>query len=250
MLNRTWIFICVGSAGVVVTTTPPAVSAPVGIVDSWSLTTGVQDYFGEFNQTLQSTNMVQTPYVVHQMAQIGNSTAGTYLNVVIDDHHVVLVVEPDQYCIRETMHQSRCTASGEVIISPTQDVTVAFTGSYTYQLVGDPTSMGASISISKILPSGGQSIIGQGYSRESIFGPLSGTLLFNRSAVLPAGSQYRITYQFISDAADPTLPVGGNVTGSGAFQIDVHPVPEPAALGALSAAVLLLHRRRGNHRTR
>lgn len=224
----------------------PAIAdaAPIGIVQSWNLGTSTQDYFGEFNQTIDRSIVVQSPYIANQTTQIGNSTSQTYLNVTINDHDLIMVIEPDQFCVREAIHQSRCTASGTVIIAPTQDVTAAFTGSYTYQLVGDPTSMGASISISRILPSGGQVIVGTGYSRESIFGPLSATLLFNRSAVLTAGSQYRITYQFISDAADPTLPIGSHVTGTGAFQINVRPVPEPATVGSLAFAALMIQRRR------
>lgn len=227
-----------------VSPTSSVLGAPVGIVQSWDLLTAVSDFTTSGTQNnFQSTTLVQTPLSITQLGQIGNSSSQTYLNIVIDDHHLVMVVQPDQYCIRESTHQSLCLSSGTVIIAPTQDVTVAFTGSYTYQLVGDPTSMGASISISKILPSGGQVIIGQGITRNSLFGPLSGNQNFSGSAVLPAGSQYRVRYQFISDAADPTLPIGSHVTGSGAFQINVHPVPEPATVGSLAFATLLLRKR-------
>jgi len=223
----------------------PATAAPIGIVESWDLFSAVQNLTLDSSQVFDRATVVQSPFSANQHAQIGSSFANTYLNVTIDDQNLVLVIQPEHFCEKTATVRPRCLTTGILFLTPTVDVMLTASGSYTYHLGGDPVGFSGGISGSDYTNGTFQFLLfSDSQSVNSFQHPSNATLNFSTGGLLLAGRRYRIEYQFISSAYGMSPPIGSVVSGQGGIVITAHPVPEPAAIGSLALAGIALVRKR------
>jgi len=73
-------------------------------------------------------------------------------------------------------------------------------------------------------------------------GPGAGTLSIDDTFLVPAGETFRIGY--LVDISASLNSAGSLATGNGFIELDITPIPEPAAVAPLLAALLWLRPRR------
>jgi len=127
-----------------------------------------------------------------------------------------------------------------VRVTTTTDVLLSIDAEWDFHLGGGDRSSYFFVQVGK---SGSPLLMNYNYGSSPIFGgPASATWTVHDSVVLPAGSEYffRCIFRFDSFTGSPTVLS----TGTGFANFTLTTVPEPAALGPLAFAALLLRKRR------
>ncbi len=209
------------------------------IVDSWTLGTTVYDYAASDFDT-SFTESVENPYQSTLIAMYGNSHASAihdfgwsgdfaHFDAVID--HYVQQLNGDT------------TTEGSIYIRPAVDTNIILSGSWQFSWPGVILGQ-TSISLfahdldtdqTVALAHAGGGNVGHGQP--------FGNLHVQDSGLLVAGNLYLIHYITQIDQLTPTPPPGTHGEGSGEVHFSLTPVPEPATLGLIVFAVLILRRR-------
>jgi hypothetical protein len=213
------------------------------IVSSWSLLSQVYDgSTGTQNFTRFST--VQNPFASSHAAALGKSTVQTAYDFSWSNFGSFLVQANHQN--QDTSGEIlRVLSDGKVFFSPAEDVSFNVSATYSYSLPAWGMACDLYLGVRQAhLPnyyySGSRSV-------STYEGAQSGTLSLQGSGVLPAGGTYELDYNLRMDSTGSSGQFG---TASGSVNFSFRPVPEPATVGLLGFAALMLARRRGRARAR
>jgi hypothetical protein len=239
------------------------------IVSSWSLLSQVYDgSTGTQNFTRFST--VQNPFASSHAAALGKSTVQTA--------YVFSWSNFGSFLIQAT-HQNQDTSGeilrvlpdGQIYFTPQEDVSFSVSGTYAYNLPAYGMACDFSLAINDTQSQHFYYADGRSMSTyqpvvkvqktafsvsprqvKSTFAtgcyegaPVSGTLSLQGSGVLPAGGSYRFHSNMLLETTGSSRQFA---TGSGTVNFSFQPVPEPATVGLLGFAALMLARRRGHER--
>lgn len=226
---------------------------PIGIMESGGgAASAVQDPFGS-TQVVVGAPITQSPFQANPRADLGPSFVDTHLTATINGHVIVLAIETQHHCVVTQTSRPDCRTVGTLYLNPTTDVYASLTGSWNYQMLGDPTWAGFHASVNRM--NGNQQgplLFTGGDSVDSFLDPSTGTIPLNTGGLLAAGGRYRVDVQIISSAGAAGPQIGATVNGHGSIQLNVTPLPEPAAAAQmlLAAMGILIGRRRTGHRRR
>jgi len=211
------------------------------IVSDWYLATGVQNLAPPSQQDSQSFSVVSNPFLDSHSAQLGPGTAttsydfswsGDNASFRIDAAHV----PPD---LGNYLYVS--ASQGSIQFRTSAPLLAHFTGAYIYSLPFPAADVVTSFLL-KDIQTNARFINQSGFDDTILHAPpRTGTFTWDRTAVIPAGTDCLVLYGMEINARRNT---GQLATGSGFFQLTLEPVPEPAALPLLIAGVPLMRRTR------
>ena len=221
------------------------------IPSSWSISVGIQQtgQNGFTEQVVDSGHVVQAPFAnFSQSAVLGPSLSTAQYAFNIGQTVADYVVNVQHRCVNHMngnfRANPRCQSFGRIILTPSVDVLLSADLGFVYSLPSDPMSVGISFLVLLSNPTQGLIQEGDGILTGQPGGQ-SGTFALNDlSAVLPAGREATIQYSFHT-TYQPNSGLGLLATGDGTVHLKMVAIPEPAALGPLAFAALLIRNRRG-----
>ena len=229
----------------------PVQADPIGIVEAGGGAASVIfSAIGDPSSASASAPITQSPFQANPRADLGPSFVDTHLTATINGHVIVLAIETQHHCVVTQTSRPDCETKAVLFLNPTTDVYASLTGSWNYQLLGDPTW--AEFSASVYRTNGDPVGFFGGDSVDSFMDPSTGTIPINIGGILAAGGRYKVYIQIISDAGAAGPQIGATVNGHGSIQLNVSPVPEPTAFASLllSTMGILISQRRAKHRRR
>ena len=182
------------------------------------------------------------PFVTSHTATLGPSTSHASYAFQLGSNFVDYLINIQHTCVQAAAEHTDCRSSGTIDFTPRADVLIEIDGAYHYNMTTDSMLSGASANVRRINATPPSTILfGDGGSAITIFNPGTGTIPLLASGTVPAGFHYRLVYttQIRFNRGQPTTS-----TANGFIHFRVTEVPEPAALGPLGFAVLLIRKRR------
>lgn len=177
---------------------------------------------------------------------MGSSTSQASYAFQLGSDFVDYFITSQHHCVQQIDNSTRCRTQGSFVFTPRTEVLVTAEAFYNYHMPTDPMIAGAGVSVLNLdMPSGQQTVLGDGNTIQSFFGPATGTIPLSASGILQPGFRYRMSYSAI------IFFLGGQpstATGDAMFHLRVTEIPEPAALGPLALGALLVRARRCRHR--
>ncbi len=220
---------------------PSSVRASIDITE-WALVNGVQDFsMQDIVQDASAFTVVENPFIASHSAAVGPSTVETSYDFSWSNDFGSFDIQMSQFIPNPFV---RVVSSGDILVTPTTDLSVSFDSSLTYtSSPGDE----AAIRLRTIVIEENTNVVffhamveGGGF----FFEPPSGTLAFSGDVILPAGSTYHIDY--LVEIHSLTVPnPQAPITADGFVHFDLQAVPEPSTLSLLAIGLLLTRRPRG-----
>lgn len=209
------------------------------IPTSWSLTIGVLNNQTQDFSFLNSPPFL--PFVATHTATLGSSLTQADYAFQLGANFIDYFINVRHTCVQVAAEHTDCRSGGNISFTPRTDVFVEIDGTFHYQMTTDSMVSSAGANIRRINPTPPSTILfGDGGSATTIFNPGTGTIELEASGTVPGGFHYRLDYSTSIAYArgQPTTSMA-----NGYIHFRVTEVPEPAALGPLALAVLLLRRR-------
>ena len=206
-------------------------------VNDWELATGISDNDGStFHRFLTPMN----PFVNFDGVMRGASVAQSAYNVHYARQFLDFKIFSDLHCEYSGVRPS-CFSSGDVFITTTADFMVNVTAAVDYTFSTNNMGAGIGFAILDLSTGNPHTVFGRSDAANAFLDPWVGQLTLNGSFLLPAGGPYQIQHG-INTSAPP--PNGSVVTMQGQLRYTLTAVPEPGGLLGLSAAALVVLRRR------
>jgi len=209
-------------------------------VNSWDLTTGISDIEG---QTFHAFITPMNPFVNFDGVMRGASVAQSTYNVHFAQQFLDFKIFSDLHCQSSGLSPD-CSSSGDVFITTTADFMVNVTAAVNYTFSTDRMGAGIGFVILDMSTGNPHTVFGRSDAADALLDPWTGQLTLNDSFLLPGGGPYLFRYSVNTDAPPPS---GSVVTMQGQLRYTLTAVPEPSGLMALSAAALVVVRRRSPH---
>lgn len=209
-------------------------------VESWSLSTAVQDLSSGGGQDTRRFNTVLNPFQDSHSAQLGPGTATTAYdfawsadnaNFRIDVSHA----DPD---LGNTRYVT--TSSGSIYFTPAVATRVTLNGLLDYQLPVYGIDLRYSVSIYDAQTFQSFFSFTRLVDTFSQPAPATGRIVAERVGTLPVGRNYLMQYVIYLNAFGNT---GAIATADGYMNLNFTPVPEPAALALVALAAACFPRR-------
>ncbi len=173
---------------------------------------------------------------------MGSSTAQAAYAFQQGANFVDYLINVQHTCVQQASEHTICQGAGNIDFTPRNDVLVEIDGAYHFNMTTSDMVSGANALIRRINPTPPSTILfGDGGSATTIFGPGTGTIPILASGTVPGGFNYRLEY---STSIHFTRGQPATSTADGYIHFRVTEVPEPAALGPLAIALLLVRQRR------